>query len=455
MAEEQLLYRFRKLKHIFEYKELENQEIYFASPEELNDPLEYYQNIVFQGDEVVWENLFKHYFSFIFFNLIIIKITKKEEIFSLNDDYFIKFNGSFNEYPFLEDTYRLAYEEFKKSIKIDYSMFKDKIISNNILTVILYTINEFIIITIMNNISHSKIEYSPNRSQEFTRLLKYAINIPNNPKKEYEMFLKIQDLKYYHINKDKEKNFKFLNEIYYTLPNVYINQLKKLIFSGITIASFTKKFNNSYMWSIYSEKNTGICLIYKLGKTINLLDKYNYTIPFFINETLYNTKHEKINFFNHIGLTIYHDYNKFWFYSDTLNKKSCYYNNKTITKNENISKAKKNIEKHLLDIYKDFVIKTEHWKHEEEYRIFHTDTEVRKLHYHFRDLYGIIFGMDTPYESKQKIVKIILDKCKENNRDITDFHFYQAYFNPETNKIEKYEIDNISIYTPPMEHNNE
>ena len=61
MAEEQLLYRFRKLKHIFEYKELENQEIYFASNEELNDPMEAYKTVIFQGDSIMWHNLFKNY----------------------------------------------------------------------------------------------------------------------------------------------------------------------------------------------------------------------------------------------------------------------------------------------------------------------------------------------------------------------------------------------------------
>ena len=63
MSEEQskYFYRFRKLKHIFEYKELENLEIYFASNEELNDPMEAYKTVIFQGDSIMWHNLFKNY----------------------------------------------------------------------------------------------------------------------------------------------------------------------------------------------------------------------------------------------------------------------------------------------------------------------------------------------------------------------------------------------------------
>jgi len=40
------LYRYRSIQKLFEYKELENLEIYFAKPNELNDQMENYMNIV-------------------------------------------------------------------------------------------------------------------------------------------------------------------------------------------------------------------------------------------------------------------------------------------------------------------------------------------------------------------------------------------------------------------------
>ena len=43
------------------YEELETQTIYFASPDELNDPVERVRDIVWCGDKIVWTNLFKHY----------------------------------------------------------------------------------------------------------------------------------------------------------------------------------------------------------------------------------------------------------------------------------------------------------------------------------------------------------------------------------------------------------
>lgn len=54
-------YRFRNIKSLLEFEELEKQTIYFAPPEDLNDPMEGFKDIVWNGDEIVWKNLFKNY----------------------------------------------------------------------------------------------------------------------------------------------------------------------------------------------------------------------------------------------------------------------------------------------------------------------------------------------------------------------------------------------------------
>lgn len=56
------VYRFRSTYALLNgFHELENQEIYFASPPELNDPLEGFKDIFWKGDAIVWENLIRHY----------------------------------------------------------------------------------------------------------------------------------------------------------------------------------------------------------------------------------------------------------------------------------------------------------------------------------------------------------------------------------------------------------
>jgi hypothetical protein len=56
------LYRFRSVHALLDgFQELENQEIYFAPPDQLNDPLEGLMDVFWRGDAIVWTNLFRHY----------------------------------------------------------------------------------------------------------------------------------------------------------------------------------------------------------------------------------------------------------------------------------------------------------------------------------------------------------------------------------------------------------
>ena len=55
--------RFRSMDYLLgeKYQELKRQTIYFASPDQLNDPMEGFRDIVWRGDKIVWTNFFKHY----------------------------------------------------------------------------------------------------------------------------------------------------------------------------------------------------------------------------------------------------------------------------------------------------------------------------------------------------------------------------------------------------------
>ncbi|WP_237522512.1 hypothetical protein, partial [Bacillus cereus] len=58
------MYRFRSIQSLLgQYKELENQEIYFANVESLNDPLEGKREYFWSGDNIVWTNLYKQYIN--------------------------------------------------------------------------------------------------------------------------------------------------------------------------------------------------------------------------------------------------------------------------------------------------------------------------------------------------------------------------------------------------------
>ncbi len=54
------MYRFRPAYALLDgFHELERQEIHFSTASELNDPMEGYRDVAWQGD--AWRNLFRHY----------------------------------------------------------------------------------------------------------------------------------------------------------------------------------------------------------------------------------------------------------------------------------------------------------------------------------------------------------------------------------------------------------
>jgi hypothetical protein len=73
-----------------------------------------------------------------------------------------------------------------------------------------------------------------------------------------------------------------------------------------------------------------------------------------------------------------------------------------------------------------------------DYFLNFRDPAMRKLTYHFSDLSGVIFGINTPTEAKLEICKIIEEKCRTENR--TDFKFYQAFYSRSTSTIEHAEV---------------
>ena len=71
------VYRFRSMEYLLggEYQELEKQAIYFASPDQLNDPMEGFRDIVWSGDKIVWTNFLKNYIYYLHASYLLLTIT--------------------------------------------------------------------------------------------------------------------------------------------------------------------------------------------------------------------------------------------------------------------------------------------------------------------------------------------------------------------------------------------
>lgn len=467
------MYRFRTVEGLLgKYKELENQEIYFASPEELNDPMEGLRDVFWQGDEIIWKNFIINYtksLEKIFALAIIVNESKKITA----DDIQVSRE--------LLTTYSSKNEEIRNEISNE--VFKVKFVSelpNNLskrnlpirrseLLSHLQILHQFILNSISKIYFKNGLIIKPIFSQnldDFEQLLNNSPSLPEiinliekeNPGKVGESFFEMinlyaqsNNLRMRFINSDMETGsnaFFIISEF----PNKFITKLENEIYPKWYSASFLESNKNSAVWGHYGDNHKGICLEYETiledGNTIlNLGTEYGYSSepiigmrPHIFNKIEYHNKHIEIDFFRTMGRLRKFEINKLW-YKD-------YQGNISVCASHFETKEKEEIwrENYWESYNNSLKIKLKEWDYEKEHRLIvhgdftdYTNKESRKLKYHFNDLKSITFGIKTQNSTKLQILKIIDKKCKENNRD--KFSFYQAYYSKESGQIDSFKME--------------
>lgn len=454
------IYRFRTIESLFAFKELENQEIYFADPASLNDPLEDFKDIFWQGDETLWRNFFKNYLLCLQTIYVLVRIGGEDHL--LND----------SDIPVFTTYDKLPTPMYKDKMK---GLFEDFFQQKNVATLIqgLKTRNTvrrdellFYLEMIHPLCLHliQKHNGTVKEKNGFTKPEPFLERLPSNffdLLKESKNEKGFEDIMFgvakhnlaqvkmlIQLNEEKKtsNNKKFC---LFDFPQKYINQLENLMFWPWYTACFTKNPNNSSMWGYYTDGHKGVCLKFKTNKQREKPGIFLQTITgyggrkgefkkqygkrfFELYDITYNNKLEPIDFFRSIGRLPFPDLIGQW-YSD---------------ENQNVSPLVKDIlesqdswrNKYWKSFLSNIPIKTSEWIHEEEMRLIHhslldstISEEDRVLKYDFDDLEGIIFGINTSDEAKLKIIKTVHDKCEKTKR--TDFNFYQATYDNRTGKI--------------------
>lgn len=235
--------------------------------------------------------------------------------------------------------------------------------------------------------------------------------------------------------------------ILYEFTNAYLNKMEKLTYPEAYVACFMKDCTNAAVWGHYGDSHKGVCLKFRVkdkesAPSINLncitgwssKPIYSYR-PFIFREIDYTNKFPSTNFFESIGRLPIGQLTKQW-YTDEEGNISQYAEH---MKDKN---AQEDWRRQYWNNYDScFFIKLKDWEYEKEQRLLLSsvldsfkDIQDRKLKYKFEDLEAIIFGMKTSIEDKIKIIKIIGEKCKENNRK--EFDFYQANYSQYAGKME-------------------
>ncbi|MBN1840022.1 MAG: DUF2971 domain-containing protein [Campylobacterales bacterium] len=459
-----LFYRFRNTKRIFEDEELEKQEIYFASTEKLNDPMEGFKNLVFKGDKIVWRNLFKHY---------LLCLEYMYQTYLICGEIHIKYNADLIPiFRTIDDIETPLYKELFNKIYFDvfeiYGELVDKIatrttyISKDELIRYLYPFNLVALEVIQK---HYELNGLIPKRYNVTEIQKFSIDnimksidaiedmIKEHGNEKMDRFLNFSVLFYKELDFIQNLNFKETPNKLFLLnfTQNYLKAIEKLTYPKNYIACFTgeEAVHNSSVWGHYGDSHKGVCLIFeadesqaisftnaKVGYHLKgvMLGKINLSFE----EITYDKAYLEIDFFRSLGRLPIPKLNSMWY----------------IDGKKNISDIHKEVfddedewRKGYWDKYSNNnLIKTKDWEYEDEYRLLlnagmdgEIDETYRKLKYDFQNLKGLIFGINTPMNEKVKIFEIIKNKCIEYQRN--NFEFYEAYYCNFNKNIQFKKID--------------
>ncbi|HVE22956.1 MAG TPA: DUF2971 domain-containing protein [Acidocella sp.] len=466
-------YRFRPTSALLDgYHELENQEIYFPTLNELNDPLEGFKDVVWRGDRIVWRNLFRHYLLCLTRTVSLVAFLGKEftpknagnlvyetdidlPVAPIREIYGRACNAFFNHEaadPLLNNL-----SETRKAVRRDELTYYLRLIHFSILT----TVVEFFEdngLKLMKSTS-GMAELSAEVMATVPEILRLHSLADDDAKVLFFITENItQQLALIHeLNNPVPEDRRSWLFIAHDFPTYYVTALERLLYPEWHAACFVTDPTNAAMWGHYGDGHQGMCLKFR-GKPNNTggagLDLYKATSwggnnhvgysyvahPF--EPIRYTSEFPEIDFFESLGRLPKPKLKNFWYAGQNGELSDV-----ATTLFSDEAKWREEYWRKFFSIYRT---KLPQWSYENEHRIILSSSlenleskEVRKLKYRFEDLAGIVFGLKTSTESKIAAMRIIERKCVESRR--TDFEFWQAHYSHRTRQIELARLGLIKI----------
>ena len=468
--ENNTLYRFRDMNKLFgEFNELENQSIFFAPPEKLNDPVEGFRDIYFQGDKAMWESLFTNYLlSLTVFAVDYAifgedKILEQHSIISSIDRTHPNLQTKFKEFlpSFIKSdeiqgliTNILKYCGRVSQVELSYYLsvihfFALKIVFNALEEDNPENERSFndVHIDIVDKLNKQRFEDIKDMSS------KYGIDAVEFFSQQHVNFLAQQHLL---LDLRQETKTPFKKLLINAFPRLYVEKLENFMYPKWFTACFMSTATNSSVWGNYGDYHKGACLIFDIERGDN--DKPSVTLGNDVisasksgivrgktkqrfDEIHYNHEQDSINFFDCLGLMPITKAKDEWFI-DSDGKYS-----------ENIPKFDDEWRESYWNNFNQAITrKTADWQYENEYRLTLNnmfgsyDFNGTTLVYDLKSLKGIVFGIKMPDVDKHRIIEVIEKKVHINEH--YDFCFYQAYYCRRSGTIQHTELTALKFKRP-------
>ncbi|MGE1174803.1 hypothetical protein [Pseudomonas sp. BW7P1] len=473
----EFIYRFRPVNRLLgdgiTAGELEDQYIFFASPEQLNDPLEGYRDVFFQGDKIVWKNLIKHYARCLTWSTLSYDNNGNDKLSENPIDVFCNARSATDEFNKLVE--EICDQLFSEPVIADYvsSLSTSRKARRPELLSYIQILHFYFLDVVLEFlhklelISFRPIILNGNRPGTLILIKKTTDSIIANKDSTEELgshFQKSQRnlsekllLARYLKSEQVPKNWFFL---IFEYPEVFCREIEKLMYPRWYTACFMSSCSDSSIWGSYGGNHQDVCLKFRkewiedrpaLSLTSPCGEDHNGIIwspvkrPF--HEVSYDKSFVEMDFFRSLGHLPHPVLMETWFVGDGKTLSDCA---KEMFENE-----EKWRESYWENFYHSVTVKLKAWDREKESRLIlmsflHDldNSERRKLRYDFNSLEGVIFGINTPMESKLKIIRNLQKLCEKHKRK--EFSLYQARYNEHSRDIVYDKLETINIgYSEP------
>lgn len=465
-------YRFRSLDALLgQRQELEKQEIYFAAPEELNDPMEGYKDLIWSGDEIAWRNLLRHY-------LLCLLQTFSAAAF-LGKDYqpsvsrgFVFSSASSLPSEALRTTYEEVCREFfsREHIKELPSLLAAcrTPFRREGVEFLLFAVHGIAVSIILRvHRKNGRLPPQPpnapdegaaiNPVESLVRVLARLKDSGESINQEAlsRVFQASSDLRKHHALGQyvgSDDTARALHSVFHVYPDEYLDGLGQLVYFNLATACFmSAEPTDAAMWAYYGDNHKGVCLRFAAqedpaGPVIQLRGPTGWhtekgaavptygdlKLPF--EKVSYADRLPEIDFFRSIGRLPMPKLQETWYAGESGERSIC--GEDLVGNNEQAWR-----DRYWSAFGKLMKTKLTAWQSEAECRLAVSsalgtfdDPTRRKLTYRFSDLERIVFGIRTSLEDKRRIIEIVDKKCRESGRPLFDFG--QATYNSRTGVIE-------------------
>lgn len=452
------LYRFRPTDAVLDqFEELAKQEIYFAAPEKLNDPMEGYKDVFWSGDFIVWRNLIRHYLLCLIQTTFLCYVMGPK--FDSGDLKTLVFSSP-EKLP--DATERAIFQKMCEVFRADVHIqnFLETLskrptpVRRDELTHYLRSLHPFALSVMMTEFEQRGVQglfRDPDALRAQATNMKEAVARvaalkPAEADVAEELFLgselMMAQMELIHdYNTAPPPEARAALFLMRDFPASYVRALDELIHPPYFAACFVANPADASMWATYGASHTGVCLKFKTvadgagHPALNLnairgwrgleMEPIYSFLPHQFHKMNYSQTYPEIDFFNSIGRLPIPIMNAVWYRGEGGELSSC-----RAARSGDTEAWRRN---YWEAFQTGATCKTAEWEHEQEYRLLlwsslhnFQDDASRKLRYNFADLAGIIFGTKTAAEDKLKIMRIVADKCKAEGRN--DFEFHQVQY---------------------------